>query len=238
LWNQLDGLINNNRHFEFFWFPYSEVAVCKTLNESDVVVPDPRSAEYLRDRGLKSAADARTFEVINEVLPYAPFLLRPAHRLFAGGMGSSNRVRWSHEILPSPRTTRFNEMEYAVPFAKGQETIKAIVAEIRKKNINTGFPIEYRTVAADDVWLSPFYERASATIAVHQYHRVDTSKLFDACEAIFRSVDGRPHWGKRHTRGRDELTKLYPRFEDFRAVRARLDPKGKFLNGHLAAMFA
>ncbi len=239
LWDQLESLITKNRHFEFFWFPYSDVAVCKTLNESDKDAPAPRSAEYLRDRGIKgSVGEARTFELINEVLPYAPFLLRPAHRLFSGGMGSGNRIKWSHEILPSPRTTRFNEMEYAIPYEKGPETIKAIVAEIRKKKINTGFPIEYRTVAPDDAWLSPFYERPSATIAVHQYHRVDTSRLFGACEAIFRSVDGRPHWGKRHTRTRDELAKLYPRFEDFRAVRTRLDPEGKFMNAHLRSMFA
>jgi FAD-linked oxidoreductase len=239
LWDQLESLITKNRHFEFFWFPYSDVAVCKTLNESDKDAPAPRPAEYLRDRGLKgSVGEARTFELINEVLPYAPFLLRPAHRLFSGGMGAGNRIKWSHEILPSPRTTRFNEMEYAIPYEKGPETIKAIVAEIRKKKINTGFPIEYRTVAPDDAWLSPFYERPSATIAVHQYHRVDTSRLFDACESIFRSVEGRPHWGKRHTRTRDELAKLYPRFEEFRAVRARLDPEGKFMNAHLRSMFA
>ena len=45
--------------------------------------PEPRSAEALRDRGEKGGADARIFPWINEVLPYAPFLLRPAHRLFS-----------------------------------------------------------------------------------------------------------------------------------------------------------
>ncbi len=194
----------------------------------------------MRAAAERRGADAnRTFELINEVLPYAPYLLRPAHRLFSGGMSAGDRVRWSHEILPSPRTTRFNEMEYAVPYAKGPETIKAIVGEIRKKRINTGFPIEYRTVAADDVWLSPFYQRKSATIAVHQYHRVNTARLFDMCESIFRSVEGRPHWGKRHTRTREEMSKLYPKFEDFRArARKKLDPEGmKFLNPHLRAIF-
>jgi FAD/FMN-containing dehydrogenase len=147
-------------------------------------------------------------------------------------------VRWSHEIFPSPRTTRFNEMEYAVPCAKGPDALKEIVELIRRKRINTGFPIEYRTVAADDVWMSPFYERESATIAVHQYHKVDTARLFDACEAIFRSYEGRPHWGKRHTRTAGELAGLYPRFEQFRALRRSLDPAGKFLNAHLQTLFA
>jgi FAD-linked oxidoreductase len=237
LWDKLDSLVADNRHFEFFWFPYADVAVCKTLNETKADAPEPRSADYMRARGEKRAADASLFEWINEILPYAPFALRWAHRLFSGGMSAGDRVRWSHEILPSPRTTRFNEMEYAVPYEKGPETIRKIVAEIRKRRINTGFPIEYRTVAADDVWLSPFYQRKSATIAVHQYHRVNTAGLFDMCESIFRGVEGRPHWGKRHTRTREEFAELYSKFEQFRALRHRLDPNNKFLNAHLRGIF-
>ena len=237
LWSRLDSLVAENRHFEFFWFPYADVAVCKSLNETDRPAPDPRSAEYMRDRGEKSGADARTFELINEALPYAPMFLKQAHRLFSGSMGGGERVRWSHEILPSPRTTRFNEMEYAVPYEQGPETIRKIVAEIRKRRINTGFPIEFRTVHADDVWLSPFYQRKSATIAVHQYHRVNTGRLFDMCESIFRGVEGRPHWGKRHTRTREEFADLYPKFEAFRELRGRLDPAMKFLNSHLRSIF-
>ncbi|HEX4293128.1 MAG TPA: D-arabinono-1,4-lactone oxidase [Rhizomicrobium sp.] len=237
LFRRLDELVAANRHFEFFWFPYSDVAVCKSLNETDQPAPEPRSAAQMYERGEQGSADQRAFGAINEVLPYAPFLLKQAHRLFSQLMPGAGKVRWSHEIFPSPRTTRFNEMEYALPYAKGPDALREIVATIRSKRINTGFPIEFRSVAADDVWMSPFYGRESATIAVHQYHRVDTTRLFGACEAIFRSYQGRPHWGKRHTRTANELGDLYPKFEEFRAVRRRLDPKGKFLNDHLRAMF-
>jgi FAD/FMN-containing dehydrogenase len=237
LFRKLESLVNANRHFEFFWFPYSDVAVCKSLNESDEPAPAPRSAEEMYERGERVSSDQRAFGAINEVLPHAPFLLGPAHRLFSSLMPGAGKVRWSHEIFPSSRTTRFNEMEYALPYGKGPDAIREIVAAIRKKRINTGFPIEYRSVAADDVWMSPFFGRESATIAVHQYRRVDTKRLFDACEAIFRSYEGRPHWGKLHTRTADELAVLYPKFEQFRAVRRVLDPKGKFLNAHLRAMF-
>jgi FAD/FMN-containing dehydrogenase len=128
-------------------------------------------------------------------------------------------------------------MEYAVPRAQGLDCLKEIVATIRSRKINTGFPIEFRTVAADDVWLSPFYERDSVTIAVHQYHRVDTSKLFDACEAVFRKHEGRPHWGKRHSRNAGELAQLYPQYHAFVDLRRRLDPAGKFLNAYLRELF-
>ena len=237
LFRDLDKLVADNRHFEFFWFPYADVAVCKSLNESGDDAPAPRSAEEMRARGECESADQRAFAMFNEILPYAPFLLRPLHRLFSRLMPSAGKVRWSYEIFPSPRTTRFNEMEYALPVAKGPDALKEIVETVRKRRINTGFPIEYRTVAADDVWMSPFYGRESATIAVHQYHRVDTGRLFEACEAVFRRHQGRPHWGKRHTRDAGELAQLYPKFEDFRAIRRRLDPHGKFLNAHLRAMF-
>jgi FAD-linked oxidoreductase len=237
LWEKLGGFVRDNRHFEFFWFPYSDVAICKTLNETSEEAPEPRSAEAMRLRGELGGGDARTFTLINELLPYAPFALPAAHRMFSGSMSGATKVRWSHEIFPSPRTVRFNEMEYAIPFEKGPDTIRMLVSEIRKRRINTGFPIEYRTVAADDIWLSPFYQRKTATIAVHQYFRVNTSRLFDMCESIFRSVEGRPHWGKRHTRTADELVDIYPKFNEFRALREKLDQNGKFLNPHLRSIF-
>ena len=236
LFSQLDTLVASNRHFEFFWFPYADVAVCKTLNETDEKAPEPRSAEEMRLRGERVGADSRIFAAINRVLPYAPILLRPAHRLFSQLMPAHGHARWSHEIFPSPRPIRFNEMEYAVPYARGADCVREIVATIRKKHINTGFPLEFRSVAPDDVWLSPFYRRESATIAVHQYFTVDPARLFDTCESIFRAYDGRPHWGKRHTRTAGELRQIYPEYERFVALQRRLDPSGKFLNPHLKAM--
>jgi FAD-linked oxidoreductase len=233
-----DTLIGKNRHFEFFWFPYADNVICKTLNETNADAPTPRSSEAMFKRGEKSSRDSRIFTGINEFLPYTPFMLRSAHRMFSQLMPGPERVRWSHELFPSPRVVRFNEMEYAVPLERARDCLNEIVATIRKERINTGFPLEFRTVAADDVWMSPFYRRASATIAVHQYHRVDTTRLFTACEAIFRRYEGRPHWGKRHTRTAKELAAIYPKYGEFLAVRRRVDPTNKFLNAYLRDIFA
>ncbi len=237
LFAQLDTLVNDNRHFEFFWFPYADVCICKTLNESDEPAPEPRGADEMFRRGEMNSNDNRLFSAINTVLPYAPFLLKQSHRLFSQFMPGAGKVRWIHEILPSPRPTRFNEMEYAVPYASGPDAIREIVSTIRKQRINTGFPIEYRSVAADDVWISPFQGRESATIAVHQYHSVNTTRLFSTCESVFQRYEGRPHWGKRHTRASHEFAALYPEFGRFQALRQSLDPSGKFLNAHLRGIF-
>jgi FAD-linked oxidoreductase len=237
LFERLDELVTNNRHFEFFWFAFSDIAVCKTLNETDRPAPAAASAETLRRRGARHGLEERVFAGLNEVLPWLPFLVRPAHGLFSRAMPRPARVRWSHEIFPSARPVRFNEMEYALPVSEGADCLRELVSEIRSKRLVTGFPLEFRTVAADDIPLSPFSARDSATIAVHQYHKVDTTSLFNACEAIFRNHAGRPHWAKRHSLGRAELSALYPGFERFCALRRSLDQNGKFLNPYLRALF-
>ena len=108
---------------------------------------------------------------------------------------------------------------------------------MRKNGGNFLFPLEYRTIKGDDMWLSPFYGRDSVTISLHQYARQPYRRLFDGAEAIFRAYGGRPHWGKLHTLTARELAPLYPRWDDFQAVRKRLDPEGIFLTPYLARLF-
>ncbi len=51
-----------------------------------------------------------------------------------------------------------------------------------------------------------------------------------------RAHDGRPHWGKVHTRAAADLAPAYPRFADFLAMRDRLDPDRVFANPHLECL--
>jgi L-gulonolactone oxidase len=83
------------------------------------------------------------------------------------------------------------------------------------------------------VWLSTAHGRDTAYVAVHQYHRRDHRRYFDAVEAIAVAAGGRPHWGKLHGRDAESLRAAYPRFEDFLAVRREVDPGGTFANAYL-----
>jgi FAD/FMN-containing dehydrogenase len=58
-----------------------------------------------------------------------------------------------------------------------------------------------------------------------------------ACDALFAEFKGRPHWGKLHFMTADRLARLFPRYEEFVAMRRRFDPKGTFLNAHTRALF-
>ena len=237
-WRDLGKLRDQHRHFEFFWFPYADDVVAKSLDDTDEDAPAPIGAEQMRTRGERVTSDQRTFKTGCEIARLVPGLSPRLQRLFTkSAMGGSSRVRWSHEAFPSPRNVRFNEMEYAVPASNGADCIREIAEAVRANKIATCFPLEFRFVKADDIWLSPFYKRDAVTISVHQYAGQDFTTLFDTSEAIFKRYGGRPHWGKLHTLRADDFAMLYPRFDDFRALRRKIDPQGRFLNAHLRSVF-
>ena len=237
-WRDLAKLRDAHRHFEFFWFPYADSVVAKSLDETDEAVAEPISSEQMFARGERVSADQRVFQYGCQVARAVPALSAPLQRFFTrASMGASTRSRWSHEIFPSARNVRFNEMEYAVPAANGADCIREIAEAIRSQRVPGCFPLEFRFVKADDIWLSPFYKRDAVTISVHQFSKQSYDQLFTVAETIFKRYGGRPHWGKLHTQKAAELAKLYPKWEDFRALRRRLDPGGKLLNSYLKGIF-
>ena len=129
-----------------------------------------------------------------------------------------------------------NEMEYSIPAERGADCIRALRTLIGRDFKDLAWPIEYRSLAADDVWLSTAYQTPSVTISVHQGIDAAEEPVFRACEEIFRSYEGRPHWGKLHYRSGRELASLHPRWEDWWGVRDASDPEGRFLNASLLAL--
>lgn len=237
----LQAMGEAHRHFEFFWFPYADQVVVKTLDVAAATPERVLDIAAMKARGERVSRDARLFGLISETVKRIPRASAYFHRLLtrqmAAGEARPGRVRWSWETFPSARTTRFNEMEYAVPGARGAEAISAIVERLRKERIATAFPFEFRFVQGDDVWLSPFHARDSVTISVHQYATMDQTRLFSACEEVFRGLGGRPHWGKQHSLAAPELAQIYPKFQDFQAARRRADPRGRMLTPYMRELF-
>ena len=100
------------------------------------------------------------------------------------------------------------------------------------------FPLEYRYVKRDNTWIGVSSGNEDhAAISIHRTAGEDYKPYFDLIEPIFWKYGGRPHWGKIHSLGAEQLTKLYPRFREFQALRKKLDPKGRFLNDHLRHVF-
>lgn len=147
------------------------------------------------------------------------------------------RVGPAHEILPSVRDVKHVEMEYAVPAEHGVACFRELRECMRRRHPDVFWPVEYRTLAADELPLSPAYGRDTVTLSLHQGVELPWREFFADGEAIFRNYRGRPHWGKLHGLAARELRALYPKWDDFHALRRELDPRGRFLNAHLRELF-
>jgi FAD/FMN-containing dehydrogenase len=124
-------------------------------------------------------------------------------------------------------------MEYAVPRAVGMQALTEVRALIEQRGWRISFPVEIRQAPADDVWLSTAHERDSVYLAFHMNAQTDHTDYFSGVERVLRAYDGRPHWGKLHSRTAEDLAPAYPRFADFVALRDTVDPERLFTNRYL-----
>lgn len=219
---------DKHRHIELWAFPFGGKAIFK---RQDITTDAPTKPEkpFIDENAILGFAADTTRKM--------PWTNSMFQHLLGAFVADSERVGDSFEIFPSLRTVQFNEMEYSVPAEHGLACLQEVMDVLKKKDVNVFFPIEFRYVAADDCWLSPFYQRATAAISVHQYYKQDYREVFDLVEPVFWKYQGRPHWGKLHRLEARQLRTLYPRFEDFLRVRQRVDASGRFLNDHARKLF-
>lgn len=229
---RLPELVEDNDHFEFYWFPHTEKALVKRNNR----VPDGTErapvgrVRHLVDDELLSNG---LFEVANRVGRRVPALVPRINRVSGSALSAREYVDHSHAVFVSPRRVRFRESEFAMPRAALPDVIAGLQRWFFAGHETVSFPIEVRFTAADDVWMSTGHERDNCYVAVHQYHRLDPTAYFAAAQELFVAHEGRPHWGKMHTLDATYLRERYARFDDFVAVRDELDPQRVFTNPYL-----
>jgi L-gulono-1,4-lactone dehydrogenase len=232
LLEHVDDAAQDNDHFEFYWFPHTDRTLTKRNNRVPAGTP-ARPLPAWRERLDDDLLSNRLFEVTNRIATRLPRTTKGINAVAARALSERRFTDTSHRVFVTARDVRFAESEWAFP----RHALRDVLLELRdwidRHDERISFPVECRVAAADDVWLSTAYERESAYIAVHRYHRQQRGGYFDAFESIATAHGGRPHWGKMHTRGADYLRQNYPRFDDFVAVRDRVDPERRFGNPYL-----
>lgn len=125
------------------------------------------------------------------------------------------------------------QSEFFVPYENAVDALLAL-----EKKGDQIFPhlmiSEIRTIAADDLWMSPCYKQKS--VAIHFTWKQDTEdvmKLLPMIEAELSPYDVRPHWGKLFTLAPSVLQSRYERYGDFMKLIKQYDPDGKFRNAYL-----
>lgn len=236
-WDEaLDGFdqrVADHHHVDTYWFPHTDRMMTKTNDRLTVGVdeaePLPRWREWLDDQFLSNTA----FGALNHVTNRFPGSIRRVNQVTARLLSARSYSDAAHKVFVSPRTVVFREMEYAVPREAGIAALREARAALEASSLNITFPVEIRVTPADDIPLSTSTGRDSMYLAFHTHRDADHLEYFALLEPIMRAHDGRPHWGKVHTRTAADLAPAYPRFEEFLAIRDRLDPDRVFTNPYL-----
>jgi xylitol oxidase len=133
----------------------------------------------------------------------------------------------------TPSAGKELQTEYFVPRRHAVEAILAV--ERLHEQVSPSLLItEIRTIAADQLWMSPCYQQDSVTI--HFTWKPDwpaVSKLLPLIEKELAPFDGCPHWGKLFTTSPSELRRLHKKMPEFIELSRKFDPSGKFRNQFL-----
>jgi len=208
---RLEELDRAHRHYSFFWIPAESSAALYGLST-------PEGA---------TLADSCYVKIYDEAGEGVPDSDEPGRR-----------VGRSYLIYPMTFEPNFHELEYFVPYDRGAEAVAAMRELMLARLPDSIFPMEVRTVAADESWLSHSYERPSVVISVSGMPGTDYEPYLRDVDRLLGEFDARVHWGKLHYLTAEQLHARYPRALDFIALRRELDPRGVFLNDHLRELFA
>jgi FAD-linked oxidoreductase len=225
----LDALVTENDHYEFYWVPHTRWALTKRNRRTDEPArPRSKVREWVDDMALGNYA----FGLLCRLGRWRPEAI-PRLAKIIPSTGRLDYVDRSDRVFTSPRTVRFYEMEYAVPREALPEALNRVRRLVDELGVQLSFPVEVRVTAADDIPLSTASGRDTGYIAVHVYQGTSYDAYFSGVERIMDSYGGRPHWGKLHFQRSETLAPRYPRWDEFQVVRAKLDPEGRFANPYI-----
>ncbi|MEO7572690.1 MAG: D-arabinono-1,4-lactone oxidase, partial [Acidimicrobiales bacterium] len=224
-----DGFMSSADHVEFYWVPHTGWALTKRNRRTDDP-PAPRGKvkEVVDDLLVTNVGFGTLCRIGRRRPAWIPRLAKI--------LPSTGRLEYtdrSDRVFTSPRKVKFYEMEYAIPRNAIPEALNRVRRLVDEAGIQLSFPVEVRVVAPDDIPLSTAQGRATGYVAVHVYQGTPYDAYFQGVERIMDSYDGRPHWGKMHFQGHETLAERYPRWDEFQAIRRRLDPEGRFTNQYL-----
>ncbi|WP_326618037.1 FAD-binding protein [Streptomyces decoyicus] len=227
---RFDELVAENEHFEFYWFPHTGSCNTKRNNRSQgPAAPPGKVSGWVEDELLSNGV----FQLVCTLGRAVPAAIPGIAKISSRALSARTYTDIPYKVFTSPRRVRFLEMEYALPRAAAVAALGELKALVERSDFKVSFPVEVRTAPADDIALSTASGRDTVYLAVHMYRGTPYEAYFAAAERIMTAHDGRPHWGKLHTRDAAYLADAYPRFGEFTAVRERLDPERRFANAYL-----
>eukprot|EP01080_Neovahlkampfia_damariscottae_P005336 gene5336-9145_t len=223
--------LSSNDYFRFWWVPGSNIS--RTISFKRTNLP---STQGVFNKFM------RFFEVplLINFLNLGKYIGKRRLMRILGDYALQPKViiDRSDLALTGPVPEFYTEMEYFFPIEKFQQVHQEFRDYILNSPFEYNFIAEIRFIAADDIWLSPFYKQDSVSISTVLYDQNDIWKDFaDGLEKIYKKYNGRAHWGKHNERKASDIKHQYEKWDDFLKVRSKMDPEGTFLNDYLKRVF-
>jgi L-gulonolactone oxidase len=230
---RLDADIAGTDHFKFWWFPHTDKILRYRHQRTQEAANDSRARQWLMDE-LVSVYAYRTLLAVGHLNP--PWRRRINKLLINSLVKPLDRIERSDRVFSVPAPPIHRETEWAFDVKHTAEILRAYRDWVEKSDHHLNFIQEVRFTRADDFALSASHQRDSVWIGAYNIDEAKWPTLLADFEKFARAHDGRPHWGKEFAPDPAYLAKCYPRLGDFQALRAKLDPTGKFYTAHHARL--
>jgi FAD/FMN-containing dehydrogenase len=207
--DEWDDEIKTHRHYSFFW------ASCDESGSLYGHPPYPANHCY-----VKTLDEVEVEPIVDRSQP------------MEGTVGA--RTGRGYLIYPdeSGENAGWIELEYMVDVSDAKPAFLALRSLIQNQFPEEISPIEVRWTKGEPALLSPHHAHDTCSISVSGLEKHDWRRFLRAVDETLQPWAPRPHWGKVGFLDHKQARALYPRLDDFLAVRAQLDPHGLFLNDY------
>ncbi len=213
-------------YVKIWWLPHTRAASVFRYARTTAAEATPgAAARWLDEHVVNGLVFAAVLGVTRQRREWIPAINRAVARVY---LNRAQRIGRSDRMLMTAMPPRHRETEAVVPMARAGEAIARTVALIDRERVRVNFPLEVRFVGGDDGWLSPAAGGDVCQLGAYIGETSDTERFFAAFWRELRELHARPHWGKEFDHAPAELRALYPRWDDFAALRRELDPRGMF----------
>lgn len=236
---RFNQMLRDHDFTRILWMPHTDhgYVILGDRIDPDTPIEENRGPDYLKHRRAVS-------KILYRYTTRFPFLTKWANKLIYRLFFTSEKEHKGtlyDATVTKKRSGTLELAEWTIALSRFHDVFTELKEALDDDN-NPAFvhiPMDIRFVRADDSWLSYAYGEDCVTVGcvTRDAANADSYAAFDVVEKIFLKHGGRPHWGKRFEAKNDELRWVYPRWDDFKRLRAQLDPEGKFLNDYLTELF-
>lgn len=237
--NQLDTLLEDHEFVRILWLPHTDHGYMITADKID---PNQKIEEKAGPSWLKYRRTASAF-LYKWTHQFPSFTALANKILFTGFFNSSQEHKGSlyNATVTKKRSSTMELSEWTIARSRFPALFKELKAAL-EDNRNRAYahvPMDIRFLKQDDSWLSYAHGEDCVTVGCvcRVSDKADQYDAFNLMEETFLKYGGRPHWAKRFQAGHEELSVLYPKWDNFLALRKKMDPENRLLNDKLAHIF-